>query len=261
MFVNVIKTIFMSTNKITNSLLGQRSFKKFITVLSLLLLGMNGVMGQIAAFNNTWSGTPATVNATTTAANIGTITMSRGSGITAGSSTSRFSSSGFASGTSLTISNNDYYTFTITANSGYTINLNSAVLSISLGSSGTGPQTYGVYSSVGGFASTSAQIGANLTAATSQTITFPSSGYNSLSSIEIRIYGWNASAGTGTGGPSSISLTGSVASVGGPNITQTGLLNTFADKLILSGAQIDNSAKVINGSVIGINSIIENRHY
>ena len=35
MFVNVIKTIFMSTNKITNSLLGQRSFKKFITVYSL----------------------------------------------------------------------------------------------------------------------------------------------------------------------------------------------------------------------------------
>ena len=117
-----------------------RSFKKFITVLSLLLLGMNGVMGQIAAFNNTWSGTPATVNATTTAANIGTITMSRGSGITAASSTSRFSSNGFASGATLTISNDDYYTFTITANSGYAINLNSAILSISLGSSGTGPQ-------------------------------------------------------------------------------------------------------------------------
>jgi hypothetical protein len=234
LFAVEFKTIFMSSNKISNSFIGQRSFKKFITLLSLLLLGMNGVMGQIAAFNNTWSGTPTTVNATTTAANIGTITMSRGSGITAGSSTSRFSSSGFASGTSLTISNNDYYTFTITANSGYTINLNSAVLSISLGSSGTGPQTYGVYSSVGGFASTSAQIGANLTAATSQTITFPSSGYNSLSSIEIRIYGWNASAGTGTGGPSSISLTGSVASVGGPNITQTGLLNTFIASAVSS---------------------------
>jgi len=38
---------------------------------------------------------------------------------------------------------------------------------------------------------------------------------------------------------------------------RTGLLNTFGDKLVLSGAQVDNSAKVINGSVIGINSIIE----
>jgi mannose-1-phosphate guanylyltransferase len=35
---------------------------------------------------------------------------------------------------------------------------------------------------------------------------------------------------------------------------KTGLLNTFGDKLVLSGAQIDNSAKVTNGSVIGINS-------
>jgi hypothetical protein len=36
----------MSPNKISNSFLGLRSFKKFITVLSLLLLGVNGVMGQ-----------------------------------------------------------------------------------------------------------------------------------------------------------------------------------------------------------------------
>ena len=143
-----------------------KSFRNLLALI-MVMVGMNGVMGQIAAFNNTWSGSPATVNATTTAVNVGTITMSRGSGITAGSSTSRFSSNGFASGATLTISNDDYYTFTITANSGYAINLNSAILSISLGSSGTGPQTYGVYSSVGGFASTSAQIGANLTAATS----------------------------------------------------------------------------------------------
>jgi len=210
-----------------------KTFRNLIALV-MVVVGMNGVMGQIAAFNNTWSGSPITVNATTTAANIGTITMSRGSGITASSSTTRFSSAGFASGASLTISNNDYYTFTITANSGYAINLNSAVLSISLGSSGTGPQTYGVYSSVGGFASTSAQIGANLIAQASQTITIPSSGYNSLSSIEIRIYGWNASSGTGTGGPSSISLTGSVPSVGGPNITQTGLLNTFISSAVSS---------------------------
>ena len=230
-----------------------KSFRNLLALI-MVMVGMNGVMGQIAAFNNTWSGSPATVNATTTAVNVGTITMSRGSGITAGSSTSRFSSNGFASGATLTISNDDYYTFTITANSGYAINLNSAILSISLGSSGTGPQTYGVYSSVGGFASTSAQIGANLTAATSQTITIPSSGYNSLSSIEIRIYGWNASAGTGTGGPSSISLTGSVSSVGGPNITQTGLLNTF-----ISSAVSNQSAEqtfTVAGTTLADNIVI-----
>jgi mannose-1-phosphate guanylyltransferase len=37
---------------------------------------------------------------------------------------------------------------------------------------------------------------------------------------------------------------------------KTGLLNTFADNLVLSGAQIEISAKITNGSVIGINSIV-----
>lgn len=189
-----------------------KTFRNLLAMF-MVVVGVNGVMGQIAAFNNTWTGSPATVNATTTDANVGTITMSRGAGITSTSSSSGFRSVNFASGATLTIGNNDYITFTITANPSYSINLNSAVLSISLGSSGTGPQTFGVYSSVLGFASTAAQIGANLTASNSQTITFPSSGYNGLSSIEIRIYGWNASAGTGTGGPSSISLTGSVSLV------------------------------------------------
>lgn len=227
------RLLFNLVTPFETSKLKGKTFRNLLALV-MMVFGVNGLMGQIAAFNNTWAGTPATVNATTTAANVGTITMSRGSGLTVSSSSSRFSSTGFASGTSLTISNDDYYTFTITANSGYAINLNSAVLSISLGSSGSGPQTYGVYSSVGGFASTSAQIGANLTAATSQTITIPSSGYNSLSSIEFRIYGWNASAGSGTGGPSSISLTGSVSSVGGPNITQAGLLNTFISTAVSS---------------------------
>jgi uncharacterized repeat protein (TIGR02543 family) len=48
----------MSTKKITNSFLGQISFKKFITVLSLLLLGVNS-WGQtaynLASGNKTWN--------------------------------------------------------------------------------------------------------------------------------------------------------------------------------------------------------------
>ena len=37
---------------------------------------------------------------------------------------------------------------------------------------------------------------------------------------------------------------------------KTGLLNTFGDNLVLSGAKVEISAKVINGSVIGINSTV-----
>jgi hypothetical protein len=205
------------------------------------------------------------------------VTLSRGLGITASSSTSRISSTNFASGTALTLANNDYYTFTLTANSGFFINLNSSTLSISLGSSGTGPQSYGIYSNVGGFTSTANQIGSNLTASTSQTITFPSSGYNNLSSIEIRIYGWNASATTGTGGIASLSLSGTVATPAiawngtawsnttGPDITtqatiagiySTATNGTFTAKnvVIQSGSLTVNS-----GTTLTIQDGIENQ--
>jgi hypothetical protein len=196
-------------------------FKNHLKTFFLLAFFVTGnfAFGQIVAFNNTWSGITTTANATTTDSNLGTVTLSRGSGLAASSNTTRINSNNFAPGTTLILANIDYYTFTLTANSGYFINLNSSTLSISLGSSPTGPQSYGIYSNVGGFTSTANQIGSNLTASTSQTITFPSSGYNNLSSIEIRIYGWNASATGGTGGIASLSLSGTVAT---PAITWDG---------------------------------------
>ena len=180
----------------------------------------------IVVFANVWSGAPATVNATTVAANLTTpVTMSRGSGISASSSTSRFSSTGFNSPATVTMSDNDYYSFTITPSSSYLLNLNGGVVSITLGASGTGPQTYGLYSSIGGFVNSSQQIGANMTNSTNN-ITLPSSGYNGLTSIEFRIYGWNASAGGGTGGPSGITVNGAV--VPGSTInTSVGSLSGF----------------------------------
>ena len=39
---------------------------------------------------------------------------------------------------------------------------------------------------------------------------------------------------------------------------KTGLLNSFGDKLILNGAKVDLSAKLSDGTVIGVNSIIGN---
>jgi uncharacterized repeat protein (TIGR02543 family) len=53
----------MSPNKISNSFIGQRSFKKFITLLSLLLLGMNGVNGQTST-QDFGSGTSSNTTAT-----------------------------------------------------------------------------------------------------------------------------------------------------------------------------------------------------
>ena len=59
----------MSPNKISNSFLGQRSFRKFITVLSLLLIGVNG-WGQLTENFNT--GLPASYSTGTCSLNSGT---------------------------------------------------------------------------------------------------------------------------------------------------------------------------------------------
>ena len=176
------------------------------------VLTVNPVSGTIVTFPSSWSGTPASAPSTSQNSNLsGTVTATRGAGLGSVTSTSRFNSNGWPSGSTLTLaSNTDYLTFTLTASTGYVINLNNAVLSFGLSSSGTGPQAFGVYSSVNGFSSTSNQIGSDLSTA-STSVTFPSSGFNDLSTIEIRIYAWNASQATGTGGFSSMSLTGSLS--------------------------------------------------
>jgi hypothetical protein len=179
-----------------------------ILVLVFTFLLVERVEGQVVVFGNTWTGSPVSVNATYNDLNVQAVTLSRSTGISATSSSVGFRASGFASSTTLNLSNNDFFTFTINAVAGATFNLNSSSLSISLSSSSTGPQSFGIYTSVGGFSSTSSQIGANLSATSNQQISFPSTGYSNLTNIEIRIYGWNASAAGGTGGPSFIQLSG-----------------------------------------------------
>ena len=191
----------------------------------LLLLGSfsKNVSGQITTFPSSWSGITTYAIATFKDANIsGFPTVTRGSGLTGTTSSVRFSSSGWSITPANVLSNNNsYLTFTLTAAAGYVINLNAATLSFALNSTATGPAKYGVYSNVAGFTSTINQIGVDLTTA-STSVTFPSSGYNDLPTIEIRIYGWNASSGGGNGGFSSMNLSGSVTSTSTPSFAITG---------------------------------------
>jgi hypothetical protein len=170
----------------------------------------------IVTFPSTWSGITTTAPSSFQNANIaGTVTAARAAGLNAVSSGSRFNSDNWPSSTTLTLAGNtDYITFTVNAASGFVINLAGAALNFTLGSSGSGPINYAVYSSVDGFASTAAQIGANLTTA-STSVTFPNTAsYNNLTTIEFRIYGFNASASGGTGGFASMNLTGNLVSIG-----------------------------------------------
>ena len=175
------------------------------------VLTVNPATGNLVTFPSSWSGTPTAAAAVIQNANLSsTVSVTRGSGLTGISSNSRFNSDSWSTSSTLTLSNNDYLTFTLTAASGYLLNLNNAILNFALAASGSGPSKFGVYSSVGGFGSTSNQIGADLTTS-STSVTIPSTGFNGLQSIEIRIYGWAAVAAGGTGGFSSMSLNGSVS--------------------------------------------------
>ncbi|MBX2939271.1 MAG: immunoglobulin domain-containing protein [Ferruginibacter sp.] len=69
------------------------------------------------------SGTPATVSPTGVSSGVTFSVLSRGPGITAQSATGAFNSSGWSTSSTLSISNNDYYEFTITPEPGRSISI------------------------------------------------------------------------------------------------------------------------------------------
>jgi hypothetical protein len=162
---------------------------------------------SIVSFPTSWSGTPADVSSVYADDHlINQVVLTRGAGLMAQSSSARFNSSNWSTATSLVFgSNQSFLTFSLTTENAYLINLNDAVLQFTLSSSATGPTNYAIYTSVEGFDSLTAQVGINLTTA-STSIMFPSTGYDNLSSVEIRIYGWNANSSAGTGGVGSLEL-------------------------------------------------------
>lgn len=122
-------------------------------------------------------------------ANITVSGISRGTGIAASSALNRFSASGWNSGA---FNANDYFEFTLTPNVGCEIDFASFVYTGQ--ASGTGPVSFAFRSSVDGFV---ANIGAPLAAGS--TIILSAAAYQNITTpITFRIYGWGASAGTGT---------------------------------------------------------------
>lgn len=167
--------------------------------------------GQLATWSGPWSGTaPSPMNATTVSANVSSATLSRYI-LGGASSTTRYSSRDW--------NNSNYYlAISITANAGYVLNMNGQTVSIAMGSTSTGPSGYYLFSSVDNFTTSLGILNANSPCGIQQdnTITLPATGYNDLSSITFRIVGIQTGcssslAGTGTGGPSSITINGTTA--------------------------------------------------
>lgn len=129
--------------------------------------------------------------------------ISRGAGLVAGAAAGSIYSTSFAgTATTLDISNNDYYTFTLTPGTNQQLALNT--LTFTDRRSGTGPTMFSIRSSVDNFASSifSYTTTSSNSSDVSRSFDFSTkTGFSALTApIELRIYGFAATNTTGSGG-------------------------------------------------------------
>jgi hypothetical protein len=169
-----------------------------------------GTTGNVASF--AYNGTPIP---NVTVGNLDKV------GVTTSSSTGNSRASGWPTGATTgsdtftgTINLGSYFEFTLTADTGYTIDMTS--ISFGIGRSATGPRQWEWRTSVDTFGSTVGTyttINAGLTNSsgvltnpdsnsswTGNVLDLSGASYKDLSSITLRFYGYNSEAATGTGG-------------------------------------------------------------
>ena len=145
-------------------------------------------------------GDEASVTATSTASGVTAGALKRSANLTANAGSNSMNSSNWTS--SSTANSGDYYTFTITPEAGCALSLTS--LSLDLQASATGPDEGNVATSADGFASHTASF----STAGSPNVTLSAT---STASIEVRVYGYDASSTAGTFRiANSLTLTGSL---------------------------------------------------
>jgi hypothetical protein len=129
------------------------------------------------------------------AANISTGDITRGPGVTPGGATNAFLASGWTIGGTVgdAVANNDYFSFVITADTGYTLTLTN--FSVFLNRSPTGPTNFTLRSSADGFSADIATWVRTGTTAGWESTPLSISGLNS---VEFRLYGYQAGSSPGT---------------------------------------------------------------
>ncbi len=146
------------------------------------------------------SGSQVSENPTTVSSGITAGSLGRGAGLTTATNGGQDSinSMGFETSTSLVA--NDYYTFSVGPTAGNRVNF--STLAYTDRHSGSGPASFSVRSSVDGYATSllTYNISSTNTSNVSHTLDLSSVGtlQNLSSSVEFRIYGYNASGSTGT---------------------------------------------------------------
>jgi len=183
--------------------------------------------------------------------------IGRGSGITGSNANNRYNASSF---NTASIDLDAYFTFTLTPDSGYEIDFNS--FNVTFQNSATGPLNLAFRSSVDGFASNIWTTNWSGAATTAHTISLSGASYQDITNaIEFRLYGWGASAGTGTGSVNDFIFNGNVnptggggnelywtangSSLGGAGTWNTSGSNWSSDEVTVVGALWDSTKQAI----------------
>lgn len=174
--------------------------KKIFTLL-FIALSCNLAFTQLLTWNFSGQpGTQVTQNSASSAVGIGTGVLSRGSGLSPNAGSNSMNSSGWLESTNdiddetEQMLENDYYEFTLPIQSGYTADI--TTVSVTIASSGTGPNGATLFWSVDGYSTSLGTISSGngtLTGNINQV-----QGPNST--ISFRLYGTRSTTGGGTTG-------------------------------------------------------------
>ena len=179
--------------------------KNFILCLCLLAFPLISAGQTLLGWDvNGVEQSTATLNAITVENNISIISpsgvLSRGNGAALPGSTgsNMFGASGFTSASLAdAITNNDYFTFSITVDSGYMMSLSG--INFNMSETTSGPNNAALLSSVGGFTSRAVVSTWPLPSSSNsdQSITLSALAFSNLTgTVEFRIYAWGGGAST-----------------------------------------------------------------
>ena len=176
----------------------------FLVVASLVWRSANADVIVLNAITNTDPGSyNPYFSGQIVAPNITASGIGRGSGINYNQAEGRYNAKGWTSANVIDVS--DYFTFTLDANNGYMLNLQSFVYTGS--TSGNGPTAFSFRSSIDSFTS---NIGSPR--ASGGVINLSSNIYQNLTGpVEFRLYGFSSANGNGTFSVNDYSFNGSVS--------------------------------------------------
>lgn len=189
-----------------------------IAVVMLLMAMGNTATAAVIHSNNIDDAAPSSANpftaGQTVAANMTATGIGRGSGISANSGGNRYNAAGFSTG-ALDLA--DYFTWTLTPNSGFALDF--TALSGNWQRSSTGANNYALRSSLDGFGSNVASgtiTGSG--AAVAFNLDLSAAAFNAVTSgIEFRLYGFSAGSATGTFSVNDFSFDGAVNALAAGN--------------------------------------------